>query len=119
MRINKKRANALLGEAWAQFLQKFIPKLKTFYPNKYTVTRDEIDNKKCYIEFDFDAILCSDIYRIIGNIIKKLNTFGILYLFAGRLALSTNLDLKLCATNDFEKRTRSIYRSIYKYKKNV
>lgn len=48
MRINKKRANALLGELWAQFLQKFIPKLKTFYPNKYTVIRDEIDNKKCY-----------------------------------------------------------------------
>ena len=119
MRINKKRANALLGELWAQFLQKFIPKLKTFYPNKYTVTRDEIDNKKCYIEFDFAAILCSDIYRIIGDIIKKLNTFGILNLFAERLALSTNLDLKLCDTNDLETRTRSIYRSINKYKKNV
>ena len=87
MRTNKKRANALLGELWAQFLQKFIPKLKTFYPNKYTVIRDEIDNKKCYIKFDFDAILCSDIYRIIGSIIKKLNTFGILNMFAEKLAL--------------------------------
>ena len=119
MRTNKKRANALLGELWAQFLQKFIPKLKTFYPNKYTVIRDKIDNKKCYIEFDFDAILCSDIYRIIGSIINKLNTFGILYLFAERLALSTNLGLKLCDTNDLETRTNTIYRLIYKYKKNV
>ena len=116
MRTNKKRANALLGELWAQFLQKFIPKLKTFYPNKYTVIRDEIDNKKCYIKFDFDAILCSDIYRIIWNIIKKLNTFGILNMFAEKLALSTNLGMKLCDTNNLEKRTKTIYRLINKYK---
>ena len=116
MRINKKRANALLGEVWAQFLKKFIPRLKKFYPNKYTIIRDKIDNKKCYIEFDFDVILCSDIYRIIGNIIKKLNTFGILKMFAERLAISTNLDLKLCDTNDLETRTKTIYRLINKYK---
>ena len=82
MRISEKRAKALLGEAWAQFLKEFLLKLNKFYPNNYTVTYDKIDNKKCYIEFDFAAILCSDIYRIIGSIINKLNTFGILYLFA-------------------------------------
>ena len=119
MRTNKKRAKALLGEAWAQFLKEFLLKLNKFYPNNYTVTYDKIDNKKCYIEFDFAAILCSDIYRIIGRIIKELNTFGILYLFAERLALSTNLGLKLCDTNDLETRTNTIYRLIYKNKKNV
>ncbi len=116
MRTNKKRAKALLGELWAQFLKEFIPILKKYYPNKYTVTYDEIDNKKCYIEFDFDAILCSDIYRIIVNIIKKLNTFGILNMFAEKLALSTNLGMKLCETNNLETRTKTIYRLINKYK---
>lgn len=119
MRINKKRAKALLGEAWAQFLKEFLLKLNKFYPNNYTVTYDKIDNKKCYIEFDFAAILCSNIYRIIGRIIKELNTFGILKMFAEKLALSTNLGLKLCDTNDLETRTNTIYRLIYKYKKNV
>lgn len=116
MRTNKKRAKALLGELWAQFLKEFLPKIKSLYANKYTILRDKIDNKKCYIEFDFSAILCSDIYRIIGDIIKKLNTFGVLNLFAERLALSTNLDLKLCDTNDLETRTKTIYRLINKYK---
>lgn len=116
MRTNKKRAKALLGELWAQFLKEFLPKIKSLYADNYTIIRDEIDNKKCYIEFDFDVILCSDIYRIIGNIIKKLNTFGILKMFAERLAISTNLGLKLCDTNDLDTRTNTIYRLINKYK---
>lgn len=116
MRTNKKREQFRLGEIWPNFLRDFITKLEKSFKGKYTLKRNDDYNGEVHIDFKFDHMLCSDIYRAIANILRHYNTTGILLKVAEKIAEVSNLAIRFGKCNDIHTRGRSIYRSINRYK---
>lgn len=116
MRINKEREEFRLREFWPNFLRDLLSKIKKSFYGDYTLTREDGYNGEVHIEFNFDHIQCSDIYRVIAKVLRNFNTTGFLLKVAEKIAEISNLAIRYGKRNDIHTRGRSIYRSINRYK---
>ena len=103
-----KRVNALLGHFWP-----YSHRNMTEYINSWKFALINLsDHNNNMLLFDFCLIQKGNVYRDLGRAVAKGWLAGNIMDLARHLAQNTNL-----ANNvNLEKRTRTIYRAIYRYR---
>ena len=98
------------------FLKNFLKVINEKRKGKYTIKWDTEGIPGIYIEFNFELINSSEVYRDIAKALNSTMTKGVKNKVIERLAEISNIAINPIDKSDIKTRSATIYRSIYRYK---